>query len=71
MNRIDEARKILGDDYVIVPIEQWNKDVEDYKALKAKLEQAEKALSTAYDYIKQTDQELLKRHLRNSLQQIL
>lgn len=34
MSRIDEAKKILGDDFVIVPLENWNNDVEEFNRLK-------------------------------------
>lgn len=34
MSKIEEVRKILGNDYVIVSVEQWNNDVEEYKRLR-------------------------------------
>lgn len=38
--------------------------------LKDKLEQAEKDIEAAYDYISQTDQELTKQHLLKALKQL-
>lgn len=45
MSKIDEARKILGDDYVIVHVKDWNAIVEEIKNLQYKMEQAEKSLN--------------------------
>lgn len=42
--RADEARKILGDDFVIVPVVSWNRDVEKHKRLVALCERYKEAL---------------------------
>jgi hypothetical protein len=49
MSRIEEARKILGDDYVIVPLSSWNHDVEEHKKLLSRIQIAEEALKKAYN----------------------
>lgn len=44
MNKIEQARELLGDNYVIVPIASWNHGAEDYARVKTELEEKERIL---------------------------
>ena len=44
MNKIEQARELLGENYVIVPISSWNHGTEDYMIIKTKLEENEQTL---------------------------
>ena len=70
MSKIDGIKNSIGHIKRYAETVHAESYLDDVQYLLAKLEQAERDIETAYDYIKQTDREINKRQLLDALKKL-